>query len=184
MLMLPLLVEACFIELVLGCLWRAWLGKSNIVAGENANGGPILAEKGRLTFIGTVRRVDGLVTNIEVFPEVCEGLRNITEYSHLIVLYWAHRRDNAEERRTLLVCPKRHGRKVETGVFSCRSPSRPNPICLCVVELLKAEGCVLTVKGLDAELGSPIVDIKPYLPHSDSVPDARVADWVMKGPPT
>ncbi len=89
-----------------------------------------------------------------------------------------------KERRTLLVCPRRHGRKVETGVFSCRSPSHPNPICLCVVELLKVEGCVLTVKGLDAEVGSPIVDIKPYVPHSDSVPDAKVADWVMKGPPT
>jgi len=123
----------------------------------------ILNEIGRLTPIGTVRKVDGSVTHMKVYPEFCEGLKDISLYSHLIVLYWAHRRDNEEERQTLLVYPRRHNRKAETGVFSCRSPSRPNPICLCVVELLKAEGCTLTVKGLDAEPGSPILDIKPYL---------------------
>ena len=144
----------------------------------------ILTEEGRLTFIGTVRKVDGPITRLEVFPEFYEGLRDISLYSHLIVLYWAHRRDNEEERHTLHVYPKRHGRKVQTGVFSCRSPSRPNPICLCVVELLKVEGCILTVKGLDAEPSSPIIDIKPYVPHSDSVPNARVPAWVMKSSKT
>ena len=147
--------------------------------GENTNGVSILTKKGRLVFIGKVRIVEGAVTSIDVFPEFCEGLRNITEYSHLIILYWAHRRDKEEERHTLLVYPKRHGRKVETGVFSCRSPSRPNPICLCVVEFLKAEGCTLMIKGLDAEPDSPIIDIKPYVPHSDSVPNARVPAWVI-----
>jgi tRNA-Thr(GGU) m(6)t(6)A37 methyltransferase TsaA len=147
---------------------------------KNRNGVPILTEEGRLTFIGKVRRVEGAVTSIDVFPEFCEGLRNVTEYSHLIILYWAHRRDKEKERRTLLVYPRRHRRKVETGVFSCRSPSRPNPICFCVVEFLKAEGCTLVIKGLDAELGSPIIDIKPYVPHSDSVPNARVPAWVIE----
>ncbi len=148
--------------------------------GENTNGASTLTHEGRLTFIGKVGKVEGSVTSIDVSPEFCEGLRNIAEYSHLIVLYWAHRRDNEEERHTLLVYPRRHGRKVETGVFSCRSPSRPNPICLCVVELLKVERCNITVRGLDAEPGSPIIDIKPYVPHSDSVPNARVPAWVMK----
>jgi tRNA-Thr(GGU) m(6)t(6)A37 methyltransferase TsaA len=141
----------------------------------------ILSEEGRPTFIGTVKRVAGSVTRIEVYPEFCDGLKDISLYSHLIVLYWAHRRDNEEERHILRVYPRRHGCKVETGVFSCRSPSRPNPICLCVVELLKAKGCTLTVKGLDAEPSSPILDIKPYVPHSDSIPNARVPAWLMKG---
>lgn len=148
--------------------------------GENANGASTLTHEGRLTFIGKVGQVEGSVTSIDVSLEFCEGLRNIAEYSHLIVLYWAHRRDNEEERHTLLVYPRRHGRKVETGVFSCRSPSRPNPMCLCVVELLKVEGCNITVRGLDAEPGSPIIDIKPYVPRSDSVPNARVPAWVME----
>jgi tRNA-Thr(GGU) m(6)t(6)A37 methyltransferase TsaA len=88
------------------------------------------------------------------------------------------------DRRTLLVFPRRHAVNVETGVFASRSPSRPNPIGLCVVELLKIEECVLTVKGLDALEGSPIIDIKPYIPRADSIPDAKVPDWTLRGPPT
>jgi tRNA-Thr(GGU) m(6)t(6)A37 methyltransferase TsaA len=151
---------------------------------ENRNCVSILTEKGRLIFIGKVRDGEGAIANIDVFPEFCEGLRSISEYSHLIILYWAHRRDREGERHTLLVYPRRHGRNVETGVFSCRSPSRPNPICLCVVKILKVDGCTLTVKGLDAESGSPIIDIKPYFPRSDSVPNARVPAWVMYGSDT
>jgi tRNA-Thr(GGU) m(6)t(6)A37 methyltransferase TsaA len=73
---------------------------------------------------------------------------------------------------------------VETGVFACRSPSRPNPIGLCVVELLKIEKCVLTVKNLDAFEGSPIIDIKPYIPKADSIPNARVPEWTLHDPKT
>jgi tRNA-Thr(GGU) m(6)t(6)A37 methyltransferase TsaA len=130
-------------------------------------------------FVGEVVKIDDETTTLRVYPQYCDGLRGIVAYSHLIVLYWAHLRDNEDERRTLLVFPKRHERRVKTGVFSCRSPSRPNPVCLCVVELLEVEGCSLKVKGLDAELGSPIVDIKPYHPHSDSIPNAKFPKWVL-----
>ena len=156
--------------------------KCDMMLSKKRNNMTSLTKEGRLTFIGKVKSVEREITSIDVFPEFCEGLRNIKEYSHLIILYWAHRRDTEEERHTLLVYPKRHEHKVETGVFSCRSPSRPNPVCLCVVELSKAERCSLRVKGLDAEPGSPIIDIKPYLPQSDSVPKARVPAWVMKDP--
>jgi tRNA-Thr(GGU) m(6)t(6)A37 methyltransferase TsaA len=95
-----------------------------------------------------------------------------------------HLRDNEEERRTLAVLPRKHAVKVQKGVFACRSPSRPNPIGLCVTELLKVEECVLTVRGLDALEGSPIIDIKPYIPRADLVPNARVPEWTLHGPPT
>jgi tRNA-Thr(GGU) m(6)t(6)A37 methyltransferase TsaA len=124
------------------------------------------------------------VTQVSVFPEFCGGLKEITGFSHLIILYWMHLRDNKNERQTLLVFPKKHAVGVETGVFACRSPSRPNPIGLCVVELRRVEKCFLTVKGLDAAEGSPIVDIKPYLPRADCVPDARVPEWTKHGPTT
>ena len=136
-------------------------------------------KKAEVRFVGEVVGIDGDTASLQVFPQYCEGLKDVGEYSHAIVLYWAHLRDNEEERRTVLVFPRRHGRKVETGVFACRSPSRPNPICLCVVELVGVEGCSLRVRGLDAELGSPIVDIKPYHPHSDSIPNAKFPDWVL-----
>jgi len=73
---------------------------------------------------------------------------------------------------------------VEKGVFACRSPSRPNPIGLCIVKLIKVEGNVLTVRGLDAFTDSPIIDIKPYLPRADSIPDARVPSWALRSPST
>lgn len=101
-----------------------------------------------------------------------------------MVLYWIHLRDNQEERSVLHVIPRRHTTDVKVGVFACRSPSRPNPIGLCVVELGKVEGCMLTVRGLDAFENSPIIDIKPYIPRADAVSTANVPEWTGQGPPT
>ena len=139
---------------------------------------------GELHFIGIVEKAGEQEARVRVFPEFYAGLKGIEDYSHLIILYWIHLRDNEEERRTLLVFPRRHAVNMKTGVFACRSPSRPNPIGLCAVELLKVEKCVLTLKGLDAFEGSPIIDIKPYIPKSDSIPNARVPEWTLQGPKT
>jgi tRNA-Thr(GGU) m(6)t(6)A37 methyltransferase TsaA len=132
--------------------------------------------KGIVHFIGFVEKT-GEEAKIRVFPEFCEGLKGVEEYSHLTVLYWIHLCDTVKDRRTLLVYPRKHTINVLTGVFACRSPSRPNPIGLCVVELVKRENCTLTVKGLDALENSPIIDIKPYIPKIDSVQNARVPEW-------
>ncbi len=118
------------------------------------------------------------------FEGYCAGLEGIEEYSHLIVLYWSHLRDNEKDRQTLLVTPKRHALRVERGVFASRSPSRPNPIAVCVTQLLKVEKYSMTVKGLDAFEVSPIIDVKPYLPRADFFPNARVLAWTEEGPPT
>ncbi|MCK4634232.1 tRNA (N6-threonylcarbamoyladenosine(37)-N6)-methyltransferase TrmO [Candidatus Bathyarchaeota archaeon] len=144
----------------------------------------MLSMKGQLRFIGVVENANKQEGRIKVFPEYCSGLRGIDAFSHVIVLYWAHLRDTEKERNVLLVFPRRHKRDVETGVFACRSPSRPNPICLCVVELVKVEECALTVRGLDAFKGSPVIDIKPYSPRADSIPNARVPEWASNGSPT
>jgi tRNA-Thr(GGU) m(6)t(6)A37 methyltransferase TsaA len=136
--------------------------------------------KGELRFIGFVEEASEEEAKIRIFPEFCAGLKGLEEFSHAIILYWIHLHDNEEARRTLLVFPRRHSVNVETGVFACRSPARPNPIGLCVVELLKVD-CFLTVKGLDAIEDSPIIDIKPYIPRADSVPDARIPEWTWHG---
>lgn len=145
---------------------------------------PNMDVKGELRFIGVAEKAGEQETKVRIFPEFCAGLKGIEDFSHLIILYWIHLRDNEEERRTLLVFPRRHAVNVETGVFACRSPSRPNPIGLCVVELLKIEECTLTVKNLDALEGSPIIDIKPYIPRADSIHNARVPEWTLHGPKT
>jgi len=142
-----------------------------------------MLEKGELRFIGTVE-VAGEISRVKIFPRFCLGLQGLEGFSHIVILYWFHLRDGEEERNTLQVTPKRHEGAPQVGVFASRSPSRPNPIGMCVVELTKIEGCVLFVKGLDASEGSPIIDIKPYIPRADSIPNARVPEWTAHGPTT
>jgi tRNA-Thr(GGU) m(6)t(6)A37 methyltransferase TsaA len=140
--------------------------------------------KDKLQYVGIVESADDQEATVRIFPEFCAGLKGLEGFSHVFILYWMHCRDDEANRRTLLVFPKRHASNVETGVFACRSPSRPNPVGLCVVELKGIEGCTLKVKGLDADKGSPIIDIKPYVPRADSVPEATVPEWTARGPNT
>ena len=135
-------------------------------------------------FLGIVEKAEDQEARIRIYPEFCAGLKGIENFSHIIVLYWFHLRDEDGERRTLLITPRRHAGAPQVGVFASRSPTRPNPIGLCVVELTKVENCALFVKGLDADEGSPVIDVKPYIPRADSVPDAKVPGWTSCGPPT
>jgi tRNA-Thr(GGU) m(6)t(6)A37 methyltransferase TsaA len=94
---------------------------------------------------------------IEVFPEFAEGLLDIEGFSHLYVLWVFDRAEGF----SLLVTPPTDDRP--HGVFATRSPHRPNPIALTVVELRGREGNRLLVKGVDMLDGTPVLDIKPYL---------------------
>jgi len=136
-----------------------------------------------IRFVGEVGSA-GETSTVRIYPEYCQGLLGVDGYSHLILLYWMHLRDDEENRRTLRVVPRRHEGAPLTGVFASRSPSRPNPIGLAVVKVEAVEGCTLRVSGLDALEGSPIIDVKPYQPRADSVPDARAPDWTLRGPTT
>lgn len=142
-----------------------------------------MSDKGELRFIGVVESL-GELSRVKIFPEFCVGLEKLCNFSHIIVLYWFHLRDNEEERCTLRVVPRRHSGAPQVGVFASRSPSRPNPVGFCVVELTKIEDCILVVRGLDAFEGSPIIDIKPYIPRNDSISDVRAPEWTSHGPST
>jgi tRNA-Thr(GGU) m(6)t(6)A37 methyltransferase TsaA len=104
-------------------------------------------------------------------------LDGIEDFSHCLVLYWAHR--VSEEGRSMV---KAHpmGRKdlPLVGIFATCSPARPNPLCAIVVRLLERSGNLLTVQGLDAVDGSPIIDIKPYNPSYYLVGEVRIAPWL------
>ena len=110
--------------------------------------------------IGVVTHVEGDTSTIEIYPQYQPGLYRLGE-GRIYVLYWFHLRDNEEHRGVLRVVPRRHGETEERGVFASRSPSRPNPIGLTEVELLRVEGGRLKVRGLDALEGSPVLDLKP-----------------------
>jgi tRNA-Thr(GGU) m(6)t(6)A37 methyltransferase TsaA len=105
---------------------------------------------------------------IEVFQQYSAGLRDIEQCSHLFVLFWLHLSD----RTKLIGVPPHDGR--EHGVFATRSPHRPNPIAVDIVELLDVRGNCLDVRGMDALDGSPLLDLKPYFAGIDSFPEARV----------
>ena len=104
---------------------------------------------------------------IEVDPPYDQGLAGIEGFSHLIALYWLDR-----SRRDLIVQHPSH-RPEPAGVFSLRSPVRPNPIGLAVVEILSREGNKIHIRAIDCADGTPLLDLKPYLASSDSVADAR-----------
>ena len=116
---------------------------------------------GVINFIGVVEKVEDDISTILIYPRVRPGLDGLDAYKRLYIIYWMHKGDNPERRATLRVVPRRHGATEERGVFSTHSPHRPNPIGLTTVDLVKIEGERLSVRGLDAFEGSPIVDIKP-----------------------
>jgi tRNA-Thr(GGU) m(6)t(6)A37 methyltransferase TsaA len=113
-------------------------------------------------------RESGVVCTIEVDPRWAQALPGVDTCSHLIVLYWMDR-----ARRDLAVqVPKQYGDGKPT--FSLRSPVRPNPIALAVVELRKVEGNTLHVVGVDCLDNTPLLDIKPYFSSTAAITDARV----------
>jgi len=111
---------------------------------------------------------------IEVFPEFQEGLKNIEGFSHLIVLSGFDR----AERRALTEQPLLDA-EMDHGIFACRHFNRPNPIGISYMALTNVNGCILSVRGMDLLDGTPILDIKPYIPAFDSIPDAR-SGWVSE----
>ena len=99
------------------------------------------------------------VMKITVYPEYAEGLDGIEELDYIYVLYWMNRLSE-KDRKILKVHPRGDVNKPLRGVFSLRSPMRPNPIGLTRVKLLKREGNILYVEGLDALPKAPVIDIK------------------------
>ncbi len=101
------------------------------------------------------------ISQIEVFKEFEEGLKDIEGFSHITVIYWFHKSQGYH----LLV--KTPWDDSLHGLFTTRSPHRPCPLGLTVVELVAREKNILKVKGLDAIDGTPLLDIKPYVPSID-----------------
>ena len=109
-----------------------------------------------LTDIPRQGRMSEEISEIEIHPDFSDGLLKIEQNKYLIVLYWAH----LAKRDILKTIPP--AAKELHGVFASRSPGRPNPLSLCIAELIEREGNILRVKNIDALDGSSVIDIKPY----------------------
>src|SRR5947207_1086724 len=119
--------------------------------------------------LGAKHEAEGV---LEIQPEFEPGLTDIEGFSHLIIIWEFDRSDGF----SLLVKPPSDDRP--HGMFATRSPRRPNPIALTVVELLGREGARLRVRGIDMLDGTPILDIKPYL--SNVPPEKLRRGWLAE----
>jgi tRNA-Thr(GGU) m(6)t(6)A37 methyltransferase TsaA len=115
----------------------------------------------------------GIQGAVEVFPEFAAGLTDLAGFSHIILLYHFH-----EVRETRLIVTPFLDTQPH-GVFATRAPKRPNPIGLSVVKLLGVEGNLLHVENVDMLDGTPLLDIKPYVPEFDQHPADRVG-WMAQ----
>jgi tRNA-Thr(GGU) m(6)t(6)A37 methyltransferase TsaA len=110
---------------------------------------------------------EGIRGSVEVFDEFLAGLRDLDGFSHIFLVYHFHR----VSRTRMVVTPFLD--REPRGVFSTRAPTRPNPVGLSVVRLLGIEGATLQVENLDVVDGTPLLDIKPYIPQFDHQPADR-----------
>jgi tRNA-Thr(GGU) m(6)t(6)A37 methyltransferase TsaA len=113
----------------------------------------------------------GVRGRVEILPEYAPGLSDLEGFSHVILLYHFHHAGPAQ----LTVVPFMDTRP--RGLFSTRAPRRPNPIGLSVVRLLAVEGTTLHVEGIDVLDGTPLLDLKPYVPHFDQ-PEGVRTGWL------
>ncbi len=107
------------------------------------------------------------ISEIVIDEQYRPGLRDVSGHRHLVVLSWFDRSDRA----ALTAVPPHSG--IEHGVFATRSPNRPNPVGFCVVDLIACRDGVLVVRGLDAIDGTPVIDIKPYIPEIDCIESGK-----------
>ncbi len=109
-------------------------------------------------------------SRIEFFPEHQPRLLGLNAFSHAIVVFYMDLAEDAPEKPAQLTLESGH----RYGVFATRSQLRPNHLGVSVVEVKEVAGTTVTVKGLDAINGTPVLDIKPYLPEYDAEPDADI----------
>lgn len=133
--------------------------------------------------IGTVEEEDGLFV-IRLTPEYVPGLKALDGFSHLVVLWWANG-CAAEAARGLLEVAKPYRKAPERmGIFATRSPARPNPIGLSTIQVISVdyEAGVIRLPYMDADIGTPVLDIKPYEPSIDRVEAPQMPAWCAHWP--
>ena len=127
--------------------------------------------------IGVVRKQNEAIW-IDLLEEHSDGLLGLDGFSHINVLFWFHENDNPQKRAVLQVHPRRDKQNPLTGVFATHSPARPNLIGLTRCEILSITGNRIVIDDIDALDGTPVIDIKCYIPDSGAGADVRVPDWV------
>jgi len=137
-------------------------------------------ESFKLNAVGKVKK-KGNVVQLQISDKYGDALKGLDGYSHVFVLYWFDRNDTPKKRSILQVYPRGNRKNPLTGVFACRAPVRPNLIALSLCKILSVEDDTVRIEKIDALDGSPILDLKPYIPSIDSVRSGvRLPAWLEK----
>lgn len=118
---------------------------------------------------------EDITGTVEIFPEFAPGLRDIEGFTRIVLIYHFHQSNDCSLEVIPFLDTRPH------GIFATRAPSRPNPIGFSIVELLEREGSRLLVSGIDILDGTPLLDIKPYIPGCDAFTGGK-AGWFPADP--
>ncbi|HIE30854.1 MAG TPA: tRNA (N6-threonylcarbamoyladenosine(37)-N6)-methyltransferase TrmO [Methanosarcinales archaeon] len=120
-------------------------------------------------------RWEEVISEVVLDKEYEEGLDGIEDFSHGVIVFFMHR---AGRKVAMKAHPRGRADMPLTGIFALRTPHRPNPIGITVVEIIRRDRNRLVVRGLDAIDGTPVLDVKPYIPHGEW--GEKVPEWVER----
>lgn len=140
---------------------------------------PVGIVKSPVMDAATVENWGKVISDIHIRDDLVDGLKGLEDWSHIIVIFLMHETD-FEVQEHLVRRPRNRDDMPELGIFAQRSRHHPNRIGITAVRLLGVEGQRVTVKGLDAIDGTPVLDIKPYAPVYDGAADPLVPAWFIR----
>jgi tRNA-Thr(GGU) m(6)t(6)A37 methyltransferase TsaA len=127
--------------------------------------------------VGVIKKENENV-RIEIDEAYRDALLGLDDFSHITVCYWFHENDTPEKRKTMQVHPRKNKNNPLRGVFATHSPLRPNLIALSICKILSIRDTTIFIEKIDAFDGSPVIDIKCFIPRRELGSDIKLPDWV------
>jgi tRNA (adenine37-N6)-methyltransferase len=127
--------------------------------------------------IGYIIKTDD-ITEIDISDTFTDALLGLESFSHIHVLYWFHKNDTPENRKILRVRPRKNKQNPLTGVFATHSPVRPNLLAMSLCRIQSIKSNRIRIDEIDALDGSPVIDIKCYIPPKESLENVHLPGWV------
>ncbi|MFO7553705.1 MAG: tRNA (N6-threonylcarbamoyladenosine(37)-N6)-methyltransferase TrmO [Desulfobacterales bacterium] len=127
--------------------------------------------------VGVIKKQSDEV-RIEIYEKYRDALLGMDDFSHITVCYWFHENDTPEKRKTMQVHPRKNKQNPLRGVFATHSPLRPNLIAMSVCKILSIKDTTIFIEKIDALDGSPVIDIKCFIPSSAPASEIKLPDWV------
>jgi len=159
-------------------------GGLSALGGDSRKIESVVSEAKKIFKLYPVGRVQkkGETAAILIFDKYTDALQGLDDFSHVFVLYWFDKNDTVHKRSILQVHPRGNKKNPLTGVFACRAPVRPNLIALSLCKIVSVKGGTVYIDKIDAFDGSPVLDLKPYIPGIDSPKKAvEMPDWLGRG---